>query len=1101
MKTKNLNHIKANIAILLLLVILIASCEKGRVESMTNEEYTDIKDGFESPPDSTKPGIYYYFISGHISKEGITKDLEAMRDVGIGEVFIGDIFYAPPINDRFGLSRDTPMGNTPSLSEKWWECMRHAISEGSRLGVNISFFNSPGWSQSGGPWVKEEEAMRYLAYSETVVSGGKDLVLNLEKPKEFFQDVTVLAYPVYDGDRAKAKVKTINCEASSVKNLVDRDKSTVCVFNNKAKEAIILDVFFDKKISANSITLSPTKMHFLTNIEVQTRENGKYKSLKSTFFDHGLSKVGRGPIPDGDMIIALDRVESNTFRLIFHDVPADFELTEIEISEEPKIEHGTEKWLNKMVNKGTPAWEVFQWKTQESAKQNSALKVDEVFNLSDNLDGDTLKWDKVPEGSWKILRIGMTTTGQTNRPATPQARGLEVDKLNRKALGSHFDAYMGKLIGSMTADERKSLKRVIADSYETGPQNWTDDMKESFEQAYAYDPIPWLATLTGSIVNSPEESDRFLWDLRRLVADKVANEYVGGLRDICEEHGISMWLENYGHFGFPSEFLKYGGRADEIGGEFWVHRQGGECRLAASASHTYGKNRVYAESYTSRELPYTVDPSRLKKSGDWSYSQGVNQGILHVYIHQPYEDKFPGVNTWFGTEFNRNNTWFAQSKEWINYLRRNYFMLQQGNHVADVCFYIGEESPKMNGWVDPDLSVGYQYDFINAEIILEQTQVKNGRLVLKSGASYGALVLPPWHTMRPEVLSKLKQLVTQGAVLIGRPPEKSPSLQDYPNCDLEVRKSVEVLWGEATPDPDKFLHHKLGEGNVYYNGNINEILEKHGVAQDLMYPEDINIKWVHRRLKDVDIYFITNQGDTTVSFDASFRVAGKKPELWSAMDAATRDLAEYSNEGDRTIIPLGLNENESYYIVFKGEGHGEMKNLSVASNFDLQKPLKQLDHLWDIQFKNDWLKSDFSLEKQTLFDWTSSSDERIKYFSGTARYTTSFELTEKEAKSALAINFDNVGTIATIKLNGKEVGTVWTNPYRISISQAVTTGTNVLEVDVTNNWINQMMWQNKKAKNKRETWELVHALEKMPKTEIMPSGIWGKVWISTNTDK
>ena len=1091
---------KIQIAILILLVINISSCKKGEVDSITSEQYASLKAGFVTPPDSTKPGIYWYFISGHISKEGITKDLEAMRDVGIGEVFIGDIFYAPPINDIYGLSNDTPMGNTPSLSEKWWECMRHAISEGSRLGVNISFFNSPGWSQSGGPWVKEEEAMRYLTYSEKKVSGGKDVLVDLATPKKFFQDVSVLAYPVNDKAKANAEVITINCKASSVDKLLDQDKSTICTFNNKAKEPVILDVSFDNSITARSITLSPTKMHFLTNIEVQVPENGKYKSLKSTFFDHGLSKVGRGPIPDGDMIIALDNIESNKFRIILHSVPADFELTELEISEEFKIEHATEKWLNKMANKGTPAWEVFQWETPEYTSQKDVLNTDEIVNLTEKFDGNELKWDDVPEGRWKILRIGMTTTGQTNRPATPSARGLEVDKLSRKALRSHFDAYMGEMIKSITPDQRKSLKRVIADSYETGPQNWTDDMKESFEQAYDYDPTPWLATLTGSIVNSAEESDRFLWDLRRLVADKVADDYVGGLRDICEEYGVSMWLENYGHFGFPSEFLKYGGRADEIGGEFWVHRQGPESMLAASASHIYGKNRVYAESYTSREIPYTVDPSKLKKSGDWSYSQGVNQGILHVYIHQPYADKFPGVNTWFGTEFNRNNTWFTQSKEWITYLRRNYFLLQQGKHVADVCFFIGEESPKMNGWVDPNLSQGYQYDFINAEIILEQTEVQDGRLVLQSGASYGALVLPPWNTMRPEVLAKLKHLVEQGATLVGMPPEKSPSLQDYPNCDVKVQQIVTEIWGEVPPNAKDFLHHKLGKGDVYCNGNINDILNKHEVYEDLIFPDTIQVKWVHRKLKDADIYFITNQGDTKVSFDASFRVAGKSPELWSALDGTSRKLPMYSNENDRTIVPLRINVNESYFIVFRGEGHGQKENLLAVSNFESPKTVKQLNTSWDIQFKNEWLGTNIILEKQPLFDWTTSSNEDIKYFSGTATYTTSFELTEKEAKQYLAIDFEKIGTIATVKLNGKELGTIWTTPYRISISQAVKSGTNVLEVDVTNNWINQMLWQNKKVLGKRKTWELVHALEKMPNNGIMPSGILGKVWISIKND-
>ena len=1092
---------KRYIPILMLFVLTISSCKKGEVASITPEEYANLKEGFVNPPDSTKPGIYWYFLSGHISKEGITKDLEAMNAVGIGEVFIGDIFYMPPSTNPHGLSYDTPMGNTPSLSEKWWDCMRHAISEGTRLGINISFFNSPGWSQSGGPWVKEEQAMRYLTYSETVVSGDKNIEIALEKPKEFFQDVSVLGYPIHQKQTATPKIKALNCKASALKNLLDQNKSTVTTFNNSGQEPLILEVSFDTPITARSLTVSPAKMHFKSNIEVQVFEDGKFKFVKKRLFDRAFSLPGRGPIPDADMIMALDNIEAQKFRIVMDKVPANFEMTGIHISDDYKIEHGNEKWLNKMANRGVPGWDVFQWKTPEYSEQQDVLNTDEIINLTEHFDGNVLKWDNAPAGQWKILRIGMTPTGQTNRPATPDARGLEVDKLSKKALRSHFDAYMGKMIKSMTPEERKSLKRVIADSYETGPQNWTDDMKESFEQAYGYDPIPWLATLTGNIVNSAEESDRFLWDVRRLIADKVADEYVGGLREICEENGVSMWLENYGHFGFPSEFLKYGGRANEIGGEFWIHRQGPESKLAASASHIYGKNRVYAESYTSREVPFSVSPIKLKKSGDWSYTQGVNQGILHVYIHQPYEDKFPGMNAWFGTEFNRNNTWFAQSKEWITYQRRNYFLLQQGKHVADVCFYIGEESPKMRGWVDKNLSAGYEYDFINAEIITEQTKVENGRLVLQSGANYGALVLPPWNTMRPEVLRKLKDLVEQGTTLIGMPPEKSPTLQNYPNCDIEVAQLVKELWGDRLPNSKDFFHHQLGKGHVYANGNINEILSKHEVYEDLIFPDSLDVKWIHRKLKGADIYFITNQGNTKVTFDASFRIAGKSPELWSALDATSRKLPMYSNEGERTIVPLSFNVNESYFIVFRAQGHGVKKNLSVAQNFEAEKPLKQISGLWDIQFKNKWLETDFTLKKQPLFDWTTSSDEKIKYFSGTATYKTSFELTEEEVKQSIALNFENIGTIATVKLNGKELGTLWTNPYRIAMVNTAKPATNVLEIDVTSNWMNQMLWQNKKPQHERDTWVLANTLEKMPNNGIMSSGIYGKVWISTKNNE
>ena len=302
----------------------------------------------------------------------------------------------------------------------------------------------------------------------------------------------------------------------------------------------------------------------------------------------------------------------------------------------------------------------------------------------------TLQWD-VPAGDWVIVRTGMTTTGTRNSPASPEGSGLEVDKMNRQAAALHFDAFIGEILRRMPAADRRALKHVVADSYEMGSQNWTDDLAPVFRERFGYDPLPWLPVLTGRVVGSADQSERFLWDLRRLVADRVATEYVGGLRDLCRPHGLQLWLENYGHWGFPAEFLQYGGQSDCIGGEFWLGGLGSiECRAASSAANTYGFPRVSAEAFTGGPLFRTV-PADLKARGDWAFCEGINHFVLHVYIHQPWEDRFPGVNAWFGTEFNRHNTWFAASRDWVNYLRRCCLLLQQGTRVADVAYFIGEE--------------------------------------------------------------------------------------------------------------------------------------------------------------------------------------------------------------------------------------------------------------------------------------------------------------------------------------------------------------------------------------------------------------------------
>lgn len=313
----------------------------------------------------------------------------------------------------------------------------------------------------------------------------------------------------------------------------------------------------------------------------------------------------------------------------------------------------------------------------------------------------TLTWD-APEGEWVILRMGMTPTGTTNSPASPEATGFEIDKMSREHAAAHFDAHMGEILRRIPAEDRKTFRVVVQDSYETGGQNFTDGMIEEFKTRYGYDPTPYLPVYEGVVVGSQEASDRFLWDVRRMVADKVAYDYVGGLRDVSHEHGLHTWLENYGHWGFPGEFLMYGGQSDEIGGEFWSEGELGdiENRAASSCGHIYGKRKISAESNTAAAAPFTRYPRMMKQRSDRFFAEGINNTLLHVYISQP-DDREPGINAWFSNEFNRHNTWFSQMDVFTAYLKRVNFMLQQGLNVADAAYFIGEDAPKMTGVTDP----------------------------------------------------------------------------------------------------------------------------------------------------------------------------------------------------------------------------------------------------------------------------------------------------------------------------------------------------------------------------------------------------------------
>ena len=620
-----------------------------------------LDEGFVRPPDSTKPWCYWYWISDNVSKEGITRDLEAMARVGIGEALVGNIFLD-----------DIPAGKTKVLTEEWWSLVEHAIREGGRVGVNIGMFNCPGWSQSGGPWIKPEQAMRYLASSETRVSGPAKFEQKLGKPKEQFQDLAVLAFPAPTGDAdslaARAARVTCTPAAAGVEKLMDGKRDTALAFPagaGQGRTPFTIEIELAEPLTARSLALTPADGGWAAKGELQAAgEDGQFRSVKSFKFDRSNMAIGVGFMPRGPVTVSFPATAAKRFRVLFTGVSGRAALAELNLSSAARIESFVEKQLGKMHPTPLPMWDSYLWPAQaEVDAAKLAVAPREVVDLTSKLAPDgTLRWE-VPAGEWVILRTGMTPTGTRNSPASPEGQGLEVDKMNRDAAKLHFEAFIGQLLKRMPASERKAFKHVVADSYEMGSQNWTDGFSVTFRKRYGYDPTPWLPVLTGRVVGSQDESDRFLWDLRRLVADHVATDYVGGLRDLCHPHGLELWLENYGHWGFPAEFLQYGAQSDRIGGEFWVTGDLGsiECRAATSCANTYGKPVVSAEAFTGGPAFQTA-PAGLKARGDWAFCEGINHFVLHVYIQQPWEDKVPGVNAWFGTEFNRHNTWFEPGK-------------------------------------------------------------------------------------------------------------------------------------------------------------------------------------------------------------------------------------------------------------------------------------------------------------------------------------------------------------------------------------------------------------------------------------------------------
>jgi hypothetical protein len=766
--------------------------------------------------------------------------------------------------------------------------------------------------------------------------------------------------------------------------------------------------------------------------------------------------VGFGPYTP--IVISVPAVTARDFRLVVSKADNTDWLKEVVLSSVPAIERYPEKTLAKMYQFPLPYWHEYQWKPQPVV-DNPALVVDpaKVIDISEHLSGDRLVWD-APEGDWVILRTGMLPTGVTNAPASPEATGLETDKMSKKHIEAHFDAYMGEILKRIPAEDRKSWKVVVADSYETGGQNFTDNFMEEFKTRYGYDPLPYLPAYFGTVVQSEELSDRFLWDLRRLIADKVAYDYVGGLRDVCHKHGLTTWLENYGHWGFPGEFLQYGGQSDEIGGEFWANGDLGniENRAASSSAHIYGKTKVSAESFTSGGPTLIRYPGMLKQRGDRFFSEGINNTLLHVYVSQPYEDTEQGVIAWFGTEFNRKNTWFSHLDLFTTYLKRVNFMLQQGLNIADVAYFIGEDAPKMTGITNPELPKGYQFDYINAEVIEKYMTVKNGLLTLPHGTQYKILVLPELETMRPELLVKIKQLIENGAVVLGPSPKRSPSLENYPEADKQVKELAESLWSNIQPG-EKLA--KIGKGLLIDGMDMQEALDTVQYAPDCRIAPEDPVLFGHRKKGNTDIYFLTNQSENEITIYPEFRVKDKQPELWNPVSGNVSKLQAFTKSATGTVVPVRLAPNESAFIVFRKKAGAENPG-AIEVNYPERKTVLELSNPWKVTFDKERRGPESPVIMNQLEDLSISEDSVIRYYSGTILYENSF-LLQENPKDALFIALTDVSVMAKIKINGEYVGGLWTPPYRLDISAYAKKGDNTVSIEVTSTWVNRMIGDKK----------------------------------------
>ncbi|MDR1594907.1 MAG: glycoside hydrolase family 2 [Prevotellaceae bacterium] len=1054
-----------------------------------------LADDFASPPETMTTGVYWYWVNDNISKEGVVNDLHAMKKAGINSVFIGNIGDQP-----------TSHGKVKLFSDGWWEVLHAAMKTAGELGIEVGMFNCPGWSQYGGPWIKAEQSMRHLTSSEMLVTGGGKVNVKLPVPPQLsfykawsskyvnnegktpdFQDVKVLAIPVPDDyqlnlfDVENAKVTTANTislkDASlgnpSLDTLPDSPRRAKYVMPKGREASITLKL--PKPYEARSLVFYPAS-NCNGKGELQAKVNGKFVTVVNYVNRSSVSPF-IGFTPFSTTVVGFDKVTSDEYRIVFN-TDSDAAIGKIALSPTAVLDNYPEKTLARMYQGANPPWTEYKWTSVNEVptgnNSETAIVPATVIDISGKMQPDgTLVWD-APKGKWLVMRMGMLPNGTLVAPVSPEGEGFEMDKLNPAFVQHHFDNFIGEVLRRIPAEDRKTFSIVVMDSWEKGGQDFTDNFIDSLRARYGYDPLPFLPVLTGHLVGSPEQSERFLWDVRQLASEMIS-ENIRHFNTVFHKHGLDSWIENYGDWGFPAEPLLYGKHTDRVGGEFWPGSS--DMRyidIAASCAHVYNKPRVYAEAFTSG-AGYHQYPSALKQEGDDALAAGMTRSILHVYIEQAYEDKYPGMESWYGVEFNRKNTWFPHIDLFTTYLKRCGFMLEQGLPVTDVAYFIGEDVPVNTGpfglnpkaakdGVDvPVLPDGYRADYVNSDIIINAMSVKDGKIVLPHGISYSILVLPPFKTMRPEVLKGIERLVAEGATVLGEAPERSPSYQNYPDADKELIDIATKMWGV----PDASLprgERSYGKGKILSGMTIAEALKTLNIVPD--FKTENKVVYAHRTTPDREIYFVANQSDKAIQISPEFRVAGKQPELWNPINGKRRSLPAYELKDASTIVPLQLEPRESAFIVFSGKGNP--KSSDIKDNFPTPKTLVEITTPWTVTFESDKIKRGPSepVTFDKLQSWSLNDDLRIRHYSGTAVYNNTFSLDVKPAGN-ISIDLGKVGVMAKVKINGKYVDGAWTYPYRVDITDVVKSGDNTVEIEVVNTWVNRFIGESALPKNER----------------------------------
>ena len=989
---------------------------------------------FRLPGKDFHPWTFWYWMYGCVSDEGLRADLKAMKEAGIAGA------YLMPIKDVDGNDNGNNLfPPARQLSETWWKRMETVFQVADSLDLDLGIHISDGFALAGGPWISPQESMQKIVFSDTIITGGKKRVTlpSPTHPHDYYKDIAVFAYPADSYDNRKPQ----------------------CSEEFPLSSSVPCDLIFtyDKPYTLQQVKIITGG----NNIQAHRWKIFASDDGKDFRFVKEISPARQGwQNTDAYATYSVPKTTARYYKFCWDPKGSDPGSEDLDAAKwKPNLKVadillGSEPVIDGYEGKSGLVWRV----SKQSLDTSDVVPMDNIRNLSEALHDNVLDIN-LPEGRWHLLRMGHTTTGHTNATGGG-GKGLECDKFSRQAIRKQYANWFGQILQH---DTHKVIKRLHVDSWECGSQNWSTNFAGEFLKRRGYDLLPWLPTYAGVLMESREKSDQVLRDVRLTIAELINDIFFDEVETLAKKDSMLLSTECVAPTMVSDGMLHYQ-HSDFPMGEFWLnsptHDKPNDMLDAISGAHIYHKNVVQAEGFTEVRGTWDETPAMLKPLLDRSLCMGINGMVYHVYTHNPWIDRRPGMTLdGIGTFFQRDNTWWKEISAFSDYISRCQVLLRYGHPVIDLAVYTGNEVPRRallperltealpglfgqrllrqererraNEGLPMEVSPvgvnhtknmtkadqftnplhGYKYDSVNEDALLS--------------IDHPVVVVPPAHLLNPDRIVNWD--------IINRLQEKGKTVLTEP-------------WTEAD-------------------------LSALDIPRDVDLPEGVD--FIHRTGEEADIYFLANLTAEEQVFVPIFR--NQRPYRYF-FDAVDGKIYPGNEE-------VQLQSHQSVFVVFTDQPLEQVSSLPQTSY------LQQLGNRWQITFE----ENGEQVRDALLFDWSTSGNPKIKYYSGHASYETTFK---SPAANEAHLNLGEVRDIATVEVNGIHCGTTWMAPYRVDISKAIRKGKNKLRVTVVNTWNNALLGSDNGMPPYDGIW--TNGKYRRADKNMIPAGLLGPVELEYN---